>query len=168
MKKLTKLDVFLVMTSLFVTTLLLLGSMVGYVMYASHQASKPNVQTATVNRLSADKILEQVNAERAKVGVAPLVSDPRLVATAQARADDMVARNYFSHRDPVTNENMVKDLPYCLFNSENISYHHASNESVITGWMGSKPHHDAMLDPRYTTTGIAVANNDAVVQNFCQ
>jgi uncharacterized protein YkwD len=32
--------------------------------------------------LNADKILELVNAERAKVGVAPLVSDPRLVATA--------------------------------------------------------------------------------------
>ena len=141
------------------------------------QAEKP-VQSAVngsqvqIEPLNADKILSLVNAERAKVGVAPLVSDPRLVATAQSRADDMVARNYFAHRDPVTNENMVKDLPYCVFNSENIVWvkyetPQEDNQEAIDTWMNSKSHHDAALDSRYSLTGIGIKDN-RIVQHFCQ
>lgn len=139
------------------------------------QAEKP-VQSAVngsqvqIEPLNADKILSLVNAERAKVGVAPLVSDPRLVQSAQAKADDMVANNYFGHINPVTGVNGPTLIPkgICYYKSENLSYHHKSNESVVAGWMNSKPHHDAMLDPKYTLTGMADANNDVVVQHFCQ
>lgn len=125
--------------------------------------------------LNADKILELVNAERAKVGVAPLVSDPGLVATAQSRVDDMIARDYYSHNDPVTGESLVKikaTNPQCIVASENINAA-TTNEEAVTEWLKSKPHHDAMLDTRYSLTGIAVAKNPKanwyyLVQHFCQ
>ena len=127
-------------------------------------------QVKEIVPLNADKILELVNAERAKVGVAPLVSDPRLVATAQARADDMVARNYFSHYDPVTGESLVKikpTNPQCVSASENISSYQPNSNEVVTGWVNSRAHYAAMVDARYTLTGVAVKNR-IVVQHFCQ
>lgn len=149
------------------------------VIYYSTQHQKP-VQSAIITPqvqdipLNADSILELVNIERKKVNVAPLVMDTGLVATAQSRADDMAKRDYFGHRDPVTNENMVnilKQQKQCVYASENISKMENpigdNNQDTINGWMGSKPHHDAMLDPKYTLTGVAI-NNSIVVQHFCQ
>lgn len=149
------------------------------VIYYSTQHQKP-VQSAVITPqvqnipLDANKILELVNIERAKVNVAPLVMDTGLVATAQSRADDMVKRGYFSHRDPVTNENMVnilKQQKQCVYASENISKMENpigdNNQDTINGWMGSKPHHDAILDQKYTLTGVAI-NDNIVVQAFCQ
>lgn len=170
-RKLTKIDVFLLVMAFIVVGVPMLWSV-----YKANKPTSPTVQSAQVAKpvdvpLNADKILELVNAERQKVGVAPLSSDPRLVATAQARVDDMVARNYFAHRDPVTNENMVKALPYCTFNSENIGnsidLSGDNNQDTVDWWMNSKPHHDAMLDAKYTLTGIAV-NGHYSVQHFCQ
>lgn len=125
--------------------------------------------------LNANKILELVNAERAKVGVAPLVSDPGLVATAQSRVDDMIARDYYSHNDPVTGESLVKikaTNPQCIVASENINEAYTAAEA-LNKWMASKPHHDAMLNEKYTLTGIGVAKNYnkgwfEIVQHFCQ
>lgn len=148
------------------TALLLL---VPAVVLAVKPRQTPVQPVQTSAPLNADTILTLVNNERTKAGLNPLVSDPRLVAIAQARADDMVARNYFAHRDPVTNENMVKALPYCTFVSENLSKVDEfgdKNTDAITGWLNSKPHHDAMLDSRYTLTGIAV-NGNIATQQFC-
>jgi len=144
------------------------------------KADKP-VQSAVngsqvqIEPLNADKILSLVNAERAKVGVAPLVSDPRLAATAQSRADDMVARNYFSHFDPVTGESLVvikPTNPQCITAGENmvwIKYQtpQENNREAVDWWLNSKAHHDAMLDSRYSLTGIGIKDN-RIVQHFCQ
>jgi uncharacterized protein YkwD len=134
--------------------------------------SQPVVKTPEVIPLDPNKILELVNIERAKVGVAPLVSDPRLVATAQARADDMVARNYFAHRDPITNENMVKAQPFCVYTSENIVWIKyqtpaEDNQESVDWWMNSKPHREAMLNNSNSLVGIAI-NSQKVVMHLCQ
>lgn len=130
------------------------------------------VQQPPTVKLNADTIFNLVNAERVKAGLQPLVRDARLDATAQARADDMVARDYFSHYDPVTGESLVKIKPAvtdCVDASENISKivgHADKNAGVVNGWMQSKPHHDAILDEQYDITGVAV-NGNKVVQHFC-
>ena len=46
------------------------------------------------------KLLTLTNAERAKVGLAPLVLDDKLNQVAQYHSDDMAKRNYFGHGDP--------------------------------------------------------------------
>jgi len=161
--------------------LIVFVAVASYLTYGIYQNTRPELKATQATQvkavakpvdvpLNADKILELVNAERAKVGVAPLVSDPRLVQSAQTKADDMVVNNYFAHVNPVTGVNGYTLVPIgmCVYQGENISYHHKSNESVVAGWMGSTPHHDAMLDPKYTLTGMADANNDVVVQHFCQ
>lgn len=123
--------------------------------------------------LNADTILNLVNNERVKAGLKPLVSDPRLVATAQAKADEMTRLNYFAHDNPATGKNSAWDNPIfnqiCTTSSENISNtagYADNNTQAVIGWMGSKAHHDAILRPDYTLTGVAVSGTK-VVQHFC-
>ena len=123
--------------------------------------------------LDASKILELVNIERAKVGVAPLTSDPRLVASAQAKADEMAQNDYFGHVSPVTGVDGYTLIPngICVYKSENISEMlnpiGDNNNDTVQGWIGSKPHYDAMVDSKYTLTGVAISKNK-IVQHFCQ
>lgn len=133
-------------------------------------AQETNV-TPTVP-LNADTIFNLVNAEREKAGIKPLVRDARLDATAQARADDMVARKYFSHNDPVTGKNMVNILnsqKQCKDAGENIisvDEIGEKNTDAIKWWMNSKPHHDAILNTEHDLAGMAV-NGDIGVMHFC-
>lgn len=142
------------------------------------QAQKP-VETAVYTPqpisvpLNADKILELVNAERAKVGVAPLVSDPRLVQSAQTKADDFVINNYFAHINPTTGKHGYEYIPVgmCRNAGENISIMYDpsgdNNQDTVDWWMNSKPHHDAMLDPTKSLAGMAV-DNKYVVFHLCE
>lgn len=168
-RKTTKLDIFLLCFS----ALVILGFMVFYVMYASHQASAPApVATAQQTPLNADKIFALVNEERLKQGLKPLAIDTEISTVSQVKADDMVVRNYYSHDDPITGKNTIWDSPIwkqkCIYSSENINTGpNPTNENIVSSWMSSKPHHDAILNPVYTTSGIAVSRN-IVVQHFCQ
>jgi uncharacterized protein YkwD len=161
-----------------ITALLITG--VTFTVLSQKSPEKPSTyataQTVVSKPLNADTIFELVNAERIKAGLKPLVRDARLDATAQARADDMVARNYFSHNDPVTGENLSKILLQyypepCSSVSENImqikyTTPMEDNAEAVYSWMNSKKHHDAILLAEYNTTGIAVSGKN-VVQHFC-
>lgn len=121
----------------------------------------------------AQELLELVNAERAKVGVAPLVIDERLNKSAQMKADDMVKYNYFGHmnHDGTQAYQVVGKVAagLCTYASENIrdndEYINTSREA-FTAWVNSKPHHTAMIDTRYSLTGFGIMN-DQVVEHFC-
>ena len=125
--------------------------------------------------LNADTIFNLVNAEREKAGIKPLVRDARLDATAQARADDMVARKYFSHFDPLDGHKMINDTNNLAqynaicYSSENIISVDdigEKNTDALKWWMNSKPHHDAILNTEYDLAGMAV-NGDVGVMHFC-
>jgi len=163
---LTAIPAIVVATALFFT---------GY-LYIQSKEPVPNlpatqtVQAPTTVPLNADTIFNLVNQERIKAGVKPLIRDARLDQTAQARADDMVARNYYGHEDPVTGVKMIdKQDAGCRF-SENLNhvYRNTGDYSTVAvnGWLTSKPHREAMLNKDYTVTGVAV-KDDKVVQHFC-
>ncbi len=50
----------------------------------------------------AQEMLELVNQERARIGVAPLVMDENVQKSAQLKADDMAAKGYRQHIIPGT------------------------------------------------------------------
>ncbi|MBP9821202.1 CAP domain-containing protein [Candidatus Saccharibacteria bacterium] len=159
-------------------TFIALISLIGFIVYQESRPEIP-VQSAVITPqvqdipLDANKILELVNIERQKVGVASLTSDPRLVASAQAKADEMVANNYFGHVSPVTGVDGYTLIPngICVYKSENISEMlnqiGDNNNDTVQGWVGSKAHYDAMVDSKYTLTGVAISKNK-IVQHFCQ
>lgn len=145
-----------------------------YYLYVTYYPQNEVVQTAPPPPPTADKILELVNIERAKVGVAPLTSDPRLVASAQAKANDMLTNDYYGHSNPKTGVHGYEYIPHgiCRFKSENLDGANSSEEAV-NELLASPPHKMAMLSSRYQLIGIAVVqiapkNTHYVVQHFCQ
>ncbi len=135
-----------------------------------HQA----VETVSVvEPPTVEELLTLVNAERANVGVAPLVLDQRLNASAQLKADDMQTDGYYNHIDPVTGKNgatyIFDTAPgICKIASENlvseVSTHSARN--AVSSWMASVKHKEAILDPKYTITGFGISK-DYAVEHFC-
>nr|DAU97332.1 MAG TPA: hypothetical protein [Caudoviricetes sp.] len=128
------------------------------------------------------EMLELVNQERAKVGVAPLKLDERLNASAQEKADDMQNRGYYDHKSPDGIEGyslVFKHMPSkCRYASENLAEvsttdsKFGSSRFTIDNWMHStKGHREAILDAKYSLVGFGISKQGhdlIVVQHFCQ
>jgi uncharacterized protein YkwD len=130
----------------------------------------------------AQEMLELVNQERAKVGVAPLKLDERLNASAQEKADDMQNRDYYDHKSPDGIEGyslVFKHMPSkCRYASENLAEvsttdsKFGSSRFTIDNWMHStKGHREAILDAKYSLVGFGISKQGydlIVVQHFCE
>lgn len=130
----------------------------------------------------AQEMLELVNQERAKVGVAPLKLDERLNASAQEKADDMQNRGYYDHKSPDGIEGyslVFKHMPSkCRYASENLAEvsttdnKFGSSRFTIDNWMHStKGHREAILDAKYSLVGFGISKQGydlIVVQHFCE
>lgn len=133
------------------------------------------------------ELLELVNAERQRIGVAPLEFDESMQRSAQLKADDMITKGYRQHIIPGLGDMYTQEMRYliyqrakCSHSSENYytgAYHPKSDVFVPTsrrafnGWMSSKPHREAIQNPKYTKTGFGVSTNNTsliAVQHFCQ
>ena len=123
----------------------------------------------------AQEILELVNQERTRIGVAPLVMDERLNASAQEKADDMMNRNYRDHVSPEGIHGYELVFKHtggeCRHAGENLAWRTdntvGTTRDAFNWWMSSEPHRKAIQDSKYTKTGIGI-NKDVVVQHFCQ
>lgn len=122
---------------------------------------------------TAEKLLELVNKERAKVNVPALKLEQSLNKSAQLKADDMLKRNYFGHEDPDGKRGttyIFEQLPSCRRGGENITDNVVeaanSNSQIMSNWINSKLHYDAMVSDKYTITGFGIAGTKTV-QHFC-
>jgi hypothetical protein len=123
----------------------------------------PDVTYADEGKLSItpQTIIELSNVVRASNGLLPLVEDPDLDEAAQAKADDMAAKGYFSHTSPDgTNalDRMIQSGYPVRYAAENLAIHFFTAEDVQRGWMESPSHRAILLDKRYEDSGIGVAN----------
>lgn len=130
--------------------------------------------------LTRENLLRLVNEERAKVGVDPLEIDETLNQSAQWKAEDMQNLNYRDHHRPGEAENaglnhareLLSQIPLdCKTISENLSWNSDNSElsanQAINWWKSSQLHYQAMIDPRYTHTGIGTTHS-ITVQHFCE
>ncbi|MBH1979945.1 hypothetical protein I8H89_00315 [Candidatus Saccharibacteria bacterium] len=138
---------------------------------ASSQLKMIDERTATIG-----SVLDAVNAERAKNGIAPLVSHPNLQKSAQLKADDMTIKGYRQHNLPGTNSMYSDDMQalvnqQCKSSSENYVYDKKGEDmttsEALNWWLGSKSHREALLDSSYTYTGIGISKGGVIVQHFC-
>lgn len=117
----------------------------------------------TLARIQASELC-LLNAERTSRGVGALTLDPTLVAVAQARAADLVARNYFQHTSPggTTFEQTLIAAGYVIPGTrfsvgENLAWGQTSLGTpleVVRGWMNSPGHRANILRPRFSHTGL--------------
>jgi uncharacterized protein YkwD/uncharacterized membrane protein required for colicin V production len=125
-----------------------------------------------VDPAAEQKMLQLVNAERAKVGAPALVIDNKIVQVARAYSRDMFERKYFSHYSPEGEDavdRMQKGGVSFTVVGENLAY----APDVMTaheGLMESEGHRHNILDPQFHRIGIGIIATDSfgmmVTQNF--
>jgi uncharacterized protein YkwD len=118
------------------------------------------------------RMLELVNAERAKQGLKPLAADPEMAEVARAHSRDMFARGYFSHVSPdggqLSERIRQRELRYLLA-GENLALA-PTLPMAHQGLMNSPGHRANILRPHFGRLGIGVLDGGAhglmVTQNF--
>lgn len=126
--------------------------------------------TVTSQTAFENKVLELVNAERAKNGLSALQMDESVRKVARVKSSDMSQNNYFSHTSPTygTPFEMLKSYGISYKSAgENIAQGYTSPEAVVNGWMNSSGHRANILNASYTHIGIGYeANGNYWTQMF--
>ena len=145
---------------------------------ADSKATVQPVEQPKAHIYTNDELLAEANRLRAEKGVAPLRIDERLKQSAQWKADDMKEFNYYGHVKPgdTRNNGTFKAIELtgsdCSSVSENLDGTYLDESPFENeGWISSKAHYDAEINPRYDTTGFAsvqVGNQRYYVQHFCE
>lgn len=116
---------------------------------------------AYATSMSPSSLLQQTNNERLKAGQSGLVINSQLASAAQAKADDMAARDYWSHVTPDGKQPwwFVNNAGYDYqATGENLAYGFDTELAAVTGWMNSPGHRANILNAGYRDVGFGIAN----------
>lgn len=118
------------------------------------------------------RMLEMVNAERARRGLAALKADPQLGDVARGHSRDMLGRGYFSHVSPeggTLAERMREEEARYLIAGENLALA-PTLDTAHQGLMQSPGHRANILRPQFGRLGVGVLDGGRyglmVTQNF--
>lgn len=143
-----------------ISVLLILGSSGGALKAAVHRPLGRVLSYST--GMSISGLLADTNVQRSANGVSNLSLNDKLDAAAQAKADDMAARNYWSHNTPEGNPPwiFVSNQGYSYQKlGENLATGFSDEQSTINGWMASQSHRENLLDSAFSEVGFGFANN---------
>lgn len=111
--------------------------------------------------ISSSVLLAETNAVRGAHNQPALEIDANLNAAAQAKANDMAKRNYWSHITPDGKQPwmFVESAGYeYAAAGENLAYGFGSSDQVVAAWMNSTEHRANILNSAYRDVGFATAN----------
>lgn len=120
------------------------------------QSYSPQFMSAVIE----SSILSLTNTKRVEAGSTALVRNEMLARAAQAKAEDMAERGYFSHIGPGGKEPWawMLDGGYdYAYAGENLAVRFSDSSEVVSAWMDSPSHRANVLRPVYTDIGIGVA-----------
>lgn len=110
--------------------------------------------------VSIGALLDATNQSRASQGLGPLVLHSKLSSGAQAKANHMIANNYWSHNAPDGTQ------PWYFFTNagykytkagENLAYGFDTSGQIVDAWMNSPGHRVNVLGS-YVDVGFGIAN----------
>lgn len=108
------------------------------------------------------KLLDQTNSQRLVNSDRPLTLNNKLESAAQAKANDMVNRNYWSHYTPDHNPPWVfvtaQDYSYSQL-GENLAAGFANESAVVNAWLLSPEHRQNLLNPAFSNVGFGIARS---------
>ena len=125
----------------------------------------------------AERFFAATNAQRTKAGLAPYWWHERAAKVAQARCDDMVTRDYFSHTTPdgmkgYTDELRKLSITSWILAGENLAQNgYPEAEAVersINTLMNSPTHRANILDTVFESCGIGYAQRPTGVHLWAQ
>ena len=113
--------------------------------------------------MSDRQLLEATNSQRDLNNAPQLTLNKQLARAAQAKAQDMAKRNYWSHNTPDGQAPwyFIERSGYNYYKAgENLAYGFPDGNQVVAGWMNSETHRNNMLDPSYEDVGFGFADNE--------
>lgn len=134
-------------------------------LFSSVNPQKRSQQPATLayaTEMGVGALLSGTNTQRANNGLGALGLNSKLNSSAQAKANDMVSKDYWAHNSPNGDE------PWVFFDAagynyqkagENLAYGFSTSNETIIGWMNSPSHRANILDTSYTEVGFGFANS---------
>ncbi len=130
-------------------------------LFISFWQPKSTATLAYATNMSVAGLLSATNTQRASNGRASLTINSKLTSAAQAKANHMIANNYWSHTTPDGQEPWVfiQNAGYAYTKAgENLAYGFATSADAVIGWMNSPSHKANMLDSAFTEVGFGFAN----------
>ena len=115
------------------------------------------------------QVVNLVNAERAKEGLAPLTINTKVQAAAQVRAKE--CEQSFSHTRPngTSFATALKEQNVSYRSAgENIAWGQRSPREVVSAWMNSSGHRANIMNANFTTIGVGYYQNAKGTNYWCQ
>lgn len=110
---------------------------------------------------SISSLLSGTNSQRVANGLGNLALNSLLNQAAQNKANDMIARDYWSHNTPdgQTPWTFIVATGYSYQTAgENLAYGFNTASDTITGWMNSPGHRANILNTSFSEVGFGIAN----------
>jgi hypothetical protein len=140
-------------------TLVLVGL---WLVRPSFLRSSPHNVLSVATNVSNQTLLSETNKARQDNSKQALQLNPQLSAAAQAKAQDMVTRNYWAHNTPDGSPpwTFIVNSGYQYQKAgENLAYGFTTSSDTITGWMNSPSHRENLLDGDFVDVGFGEANS---------
>ncbi len=131
------------------------------------------VRTIDDEEALKDAVIRAVNRERDVLELPPLTHNANLAISAQAYAEDMESRNFFSHTSPEGDgpQQRIEHAGYATLTSktcncrgyyasfgENLAKGQQTIDDVMEDWMNSPDHRKNILSTLFTEIGIGLEN----------
>lgn len=114
---------------------------------------------ATSETAVSRQLLQDTNSARNQDQLQALHYNRQLAAAAQAKANDMAARNYWSHTAPDGTQPWYfidgSGYQYQIA-AENLAYGFGTSKAVVQGWLNSPEHRDNLLNASYRDVGFGI------------
>lgn len=110
--------------------------------------------------ITTSTVISLANAARTEGGLSTLTSNGLLAKAAQAKANDMLGRQYFSHNTPTgeTPWSFIQAAGYSYVTAgENLAIDFTEAESVQKAWMNSPGHRANIMNKSFQEIGIGIA-----------
>jgi uncharacterized protein YkwD len=119
------------------------------------------VSKTYASSISADDLIALANSDRVKNGLGSLTKNSKLTAAAKAKAEDMLAKDYWSHYGPngETPWQFIKGAGYVYtYAGENLAKGFITSSATHDAWMNSPTHRANILKPEFKDIGIYVVD----------
>lgn len=159
-KKEKRSKTFLKVYSPYIPLLLIVGS--GLFLTIKLETSKADGQVKSYAIDMTDNgLLSASNDFRAQSGLPSLSLNSQLDKAAQAKAEDMAKKDYWSHDSPqgLKPWDFIPNDEYKYLKAgENLAYGFITSRSAVLGWMNSAKHKEIMMDKDFSDVGFGIVN----------
>lgn len=139
---------------------ILVVTLLGQFVYTYATTGKFGV-LGSVTNVTVSGLLTDTNQARQDDGLSPLSISSKLNQAAYAKAQDMLANNYWAHTSPNGTPpwKWFSDYGYSYDSAgENLAKNYTTSDAVVKAWLASPTHRANVLDSKYQDVGFAVVD----------